>query len=142
MALDAEITALQQIPIFQGADPGSVRLLACLSDRVYIEEGEFLCHRGDPSDCVFIVLSGRVDFVLDGPSGRILLGEEGAGAVVGEVGILCDTPRSASVLAVTDIELLRLSRESFFRLMSDNPRFSLAVARELAHRLHRTVSSR
>lgn len=142
MALESEILALQQIPIFQGAEPGSMRLMACLSEEVFIEQGEFLCHGGDPSDSVFVVLSGEVEFLIENENGNRSLGREGAGAVVGEVGILCDSPRTVSVLALTDLVLLRLSRESFFRLMQDNARFSLAVARELAHRLQRTVANR
>lgn len=140
MALDSEVSALKQIPIFHGADPGSVRLLACLSDRVYVEAGGYLCHRGDASDSVFVVLSGEAEFLLEGPDGTRKLGQEGAGAVIGEVGVLCDRPRSTTVRAVNDLELLRLSRESFFRLMNDNPRFSLSVARELARRLRNTVA--
>ncbi|MCF4167332.1 cyclic nucleotide-binding domain-containing protein [Zavarzinia compransoris] len=141
MALESEISTLQETPNFRGTDAGSMRLLACLSDRVRLSTGETLCHGGDPSDAVYIVLNGDVEFVREGGDGLQRFGVDGPGAVIGEVGVLCDAERSLTVRAVSDLELLRLDRDSFFRLMHDKPDFSLAVARNLAMRL-RTEAAR
>ena len=69
---------------------------------------------------------------------RIELAKLGRGAIVGEIAILCDVPRTATVTSTGKTVTLRISKELFFRLIEEFPQIAVEVMRELAHRLENT----
>ena len=79
------------------------------------------------------------DVVVDGANGPIKVAEMGANAIVGEIAILCDIARTATVIARTEIEALRISKENFLKLLSDFPEMTIEVMRVLAQRLSHTT---
>jgi NTE family protein/lysophospholipid hydrolase len=100
--------------------------------------GDTLFRQGDAGDDVFIVVNGRlrVSVADDGVAdGRRVLEEVGRGQAVGEVGLLTGEPRAATVTAVRDSDLLRLSRASFDALLDRHPRPMMTIARAAAKRL-------
>jgi CRP-like cAMP-binding protein len=62
----------------------------------------------------------------------------GRNAIIGEIAILCDVPRTATVTAKTALEALRIDKETFFRLVTEFPLMAVEIMRELAHRLEKT----
>lgn len=130
MAIDQEVSLLQQSPIFQGVDPAKLRLLAVSADHVSFEPGERIYARGDTSDEVLFILSGEAETDEGYP----------LPAVVGHVGTLLRRPRPRSIRAKTRIEALRLDREGFVNLIQHCSAFSLAIMTELA-RLNDTLLS-
>ena len=62
----------------------------------------------------------------------------GRHAIVGEIAILCDVPRTATVNARTPLLTLRIDKETFFRLVNEFPQMAVEIMRELAHRLEKT----
>ena len=123
---------LAETPLLRGASPEALAQLLESAREVRLAAREWLFHDGDVGDRLFVVLSGRLHVV--GAEGR-LLREVGAGAVLGELGVLTGAPRSASARAVRDSRLLELDAGSFTRLVAADGAFALSVARELARQL-------
>jgi len=135
MDLDAEVKTIRTAPVFRGLDPSKMRLLACLSERLSFQKGEYVCRHGEASDAAYLILEGEVEFVVDTPRGEASLGRQGKGTMFGEVGLLCDRARYASARAVTPLSVIRITKESLLRMMHDNAPLSMAMARELAARV-------
>ena len=85
-----------------------------------------------------MILEGRADVLLTTPTGEIKVAELENNALVGEMGILSDTPRSATIMASEPTTALRIDRRVFLELLAQFPQMSLAVMRELARRLEQT----
>ena len=72
------------------------------------------------------------------PGGDIEVARLGRGDVVGEIAILCDVPRTATVSATEPVTVLKITKELFFRLINEFPQIAIEIMRELAARLERT----
>jgi len=106
---------------------------------VQLDGGRVLFREGDAGDDVYIVINGRLRVVATDVEGRErALEEVGRGQAVGEVSLLTGEPRSATVYAVRDSDLLRLSRAAFEELARLHPHAMLAIARAAAWRLRRS----
>ena len=139
MLLNDEVKMLQQVPLFAGVSPAKLKLLAFTSERVLYRTGEVLFLQGDVGDAAFVILSGRADILVDGPEGQIKVAEVGENAIVGEIAILCDVARTATVSAATEVEALRISKDNFVKHLVDFPEMTLEVVRVLADRLSQTT---
>jgi CRP-like cAMP-binding protein len=131
---------LRRVPFFSEMEPSKLKLLAFSSDRVSYMAGEDLFRQGDMGDAAYVLLTGKVDVLVDSPSGQIKLTEMSGNAIVGEIAILCDGVRTATVRASTSVEALRIGKEQFFKLMSDFPDVTIKVMRVLAERLTSTTT--
>jgi CRP-like cAMP-binding protein len=140
MLLNDEVRMLQQVPLFSGVSPAKLKLLAFTSDRVSYRADEVLFLQGDTGDAAFVILNGTADILVDSPKGQIKVAEVGENSIVGEIAILCDVARTATVRAHTQVEALRISKDNFFKLMADFPDMTLQVVRVLADRLHQTTA--
>ena len=140
MLLKEEVQMLRQVPLFAGVDPGKLKLLAFTSQRVSFGEGEVLFHQGDPGDAAYVILTGSADILTGSDNGLIKVAEVTRNAIVGEIAILCDGTRTATVRARNPVEALRIGKEQFLKLMSDNPEITIEVMRVLAERLSVTTT--
>jgi MFS family permease len=104
-----ELELLREIPIFSPLSPPVVEQLAARLISVQARAGEEIIRRGDQGDRFYIVGSGEVEVLLDGEPPR----REGAGSYFGEIALLRDVPRTATVRAATDVELFALDRDDF-----------------------------
>ncbi|MBX7145834.1 MAG: cyclic nucleotide-binding domain-containing protein [Alphaproteobacteria bacterium] len=138
MNLDQEVEALKRIKMFANIEASKLKLLAFASERVIFEPGEKLFSQGDMADAAYIVLEGHADIIIGPKDQQIKVHECGPNSLVGEVGILCDVPRTATILATTHLIALRISKDIFFQMIKDFPTFSIEIMRELAHRLEQT----
>lgn len=139
MSLDVEVEALKQVPLFRGIDPTKLRLLAFMSERIKFRAGERLCEQGERGDSAFIILSGEADIAVRTPTGEQRVAKVRQNDMVGEIAILIDVPRTASVIASSEVIALAVSKESFLKLMAHFPEMALEVTRVLAQRLERTT---
>lgn len=139
MTLDSEVDALRRVPLFRGIDATKLRLLAFISDRTRFAPGERLCNQGDEGDSAFIILDGEAEVRVATPDGEKAVARLGRHSIVGEIAILCDVPRTASVVAAADLDVLTVSKDDFLRLLKEFPDMSLEVMRTLAQRLERTT---
>lgn len=135
MALTVEVSRLRQIPMFSGVDTGKLKLLAFAGETIACVKGEVLFRQGEPSDAVYVVLDGEVDISRESGGTRIHLNRLGAGQIIGEIGVLCDRTRTATVEAAADLQLLRIEKSVFLDFVRELPQLSLAIIRELSERL-------
>ena len=138
MDINTEVRVLQMVPMFKDVELARLKLLAFASERLSFGQGELLFERGDPSDSAFVILNGTAEVRLTTPTGPLVVAKIGQNAIVGEMGVIRDAPRSATVAAATDLVALRISREVFIGMIREFPSMSLAMMRDLAERLEAT----
>ena len=114
-----------------------LRLMRFTSERLEYRSGDELFHQGDYGDAAYIILEGEADVLVDTPKGAVKV--ETLGKNIGEIAILCDVPRTATVVAHGDLETLRVSKDGFFHLVTQFPQVGLEVMSGLATKLHRTT---
>lgn len=111
-------TVFDNLEIFQGLNSREIRQLLRASEPVSFGAGETLFDEGDPADAMYLVESGELEVrTSSGVDDDVVLAQLGAGSVVGEMSILeGDTKRSASVIALCDVQAFRLTRDAFQKL--------------------------
>jgi CRP-like cAMP-binding protein len=136
--LEEEVELLRRIPLFAKVEPSRLKLLAFTSERVTYEAGQEICRQGDIGDAAYLVISGVAEILVDTPTGRIKIAELSKNALVGEIAIINDVPRTATVLAGSEVEALRITKDHFLRLVAEFPQIAIEIMRVLATRLSRT----
>ena len=137
MTLETEVQSLRQVPMFRDIDLARLKLLAFTSERINFAKGEKFFSQGDAADAAYVILQGKVDVTLESGNGTIKVAELGQNALVGEMGILSDSPRSATVVSAGSTTALRIDKRVFLELLSQFPQMSIAVMRELVSRLEK-----
>jgi predicted acylesterase/phospholipase RssA/CRP-like cAMP-binding protein len=122
--------------LFDAADPAALAELEADAEWVSLRGGETLFRLGDPGDAAYIVVSGRLRAV-DDTAGERTLSDIGVGETVGEMALLTSDRRSATVYAVRDSLLARLSAEVFHRLIERHPYVLQRISGLLIQRLRR-----
>ena len=102
-----------------------------------VKEGTLIFQEGDKADGLFVIKRGQVGIRL----GNRTLAELSANSIFGEMALIDDAPRSATAVAMTDVELVPISEKQFLFLVSQTPFFALKVMRVLARRLRTTSKS-
>jgi CRP-like cAMP-binding protein len=141
MSLTKDVEVLRNIPLFAKVDPAKLKLLAFTSDRLHYASGDALFQQGDNGDAAYVILEGEADVLVDTPQGALKVATLGKNDIIGEIAILCDVPRTATVVAHGDLETLRVSKEGFFHLVTQFPQVGLEVMSEIATKLHRTTQA-
>lgn len=140
MSLDQEVEVLRRIPLFANIDPAKLKLLAFASQRMTYKPGAALFRQGDPGDAAYIVIEGSAEVVVgNGNGGELVVAEIARNQIVGEIAILCDVPRTATIRARDGLTALKITKEVFLRLMRDFPDIGMEVLRTLAQRLEHTT---
>jgi CRP-like cAMP-binding protein len=91
-------------------------------------------------DSAYVIIQGDAEVRISSDAGEIPIATLSAGDFVGEIAILCDTPRTATVSAVTEVKALRIRKEPFFELLHQFPEMAVEMTRLLAERLTRTTA--
>lgn len=140
MLLKDEVGMLRRVPLFAGVEPSKLKLLAFTSDRVSYNAGQTLFNQGDEGDAAYVILSGTADILVDSAAGPIKVAEAEPNSIVGEIAILCDVSRTATVRATSQLETLRIRKEDFLRLLKEFPEMTVEILRVLADRLSHTTA--
>jgi CRP/FNR family cyclic AMP-dependent transcriptional regulator len=130
---------LRGVSIFADLDAGAIAALERAAEVRPYREGAVIVSQEEPGDSLFVLVRGRVKVVLYGQSGRevILSIFKTPGDFFGEMSLLDDQPRSATVIASAPSRLLTLSRGAFQAHIAAHPRTALRVLTELSRRLRR-----
>ena len=136
--LQEDVDLLRNVPLFRNLDAAKLKLLAFTSERLTYSAGESLFNQGDSGDTAYVIVQGEADIIIDTPAGPITVGTVKQNDWVGEIAILCDVPRTATITAKSKLITLRSSKDVFFQLVMQFPQMSVEVMRELAFRLERT----
>ncbi len=109
----------------------------------HLAAGEVLVHQGEPGDSMFIVINGRLCIVNDAkPGSERIIGDVVRGETVGEFALLTGEPRSATVFAVRDSDLVCLTRANLEELIDVYPRIVLQMTRSIIRRSQEQIARR
>jgi CRP/FNR family transcriptional regulator, cyclic AMP receptor protein len=98
---------------------------------LHLAPGDFLFREGDKGDKMYVLLEGEIEILL----GDFALETVGQGALIGEMALIDDSPRTASVVAKTSCRLAEIDRRRFHFLVQQTPHFATHVMKTLADRL-------
>jgi CRP-like cAMP-binding protein len=138
--LSNEVELLRRVPLFSGIDPSRLKLLAYTSDVVTYRPGQVLFRKGDVGDAAYVIINGDAEVSVPASSGDIVVAQLHDGDFLGEIAILCDTPRTATITAKGELKALRIRKEPFFQLLHQFPEMAVEMTRLLAERLTKTTA--
>ncbi len=125
---------MRGVPVFTGLSRENRDRLAALGTNVVLAAGEWLLREGDAADVMYVIRSGRLDVLVEGPP-ETLVRTLRRGDVVGELALLHAGRRTASVRARRDSVLLEVSRAQFEALVRQEPGFAVGLTRALGAQL-------
>jgi NTE family protein len=134
MASTGTAAFLRRVPVLSGLDDELLSRLAEQVATVSVRAGEWLVREGDVADSLYVIRSGRLEVIAEGPPETVIRILR-RGAVLGELALLTEEVRSASVRARRDSELLKLGRRQFEDLISDAPGFALGLTHAMGAQL-------
>jgi CRP-like cAMP-binding protein len=130
--MDEKTATIAALPIFGGLDSRSLDAVAALARIVTVPAGTVLLREGEPADSFYVIASGTVHVERDGQ----FVVSMSAGGFLGEVALLEDSERTASVTCATDCELVRFGRHEFGRVIATFPDVRARVEAAVARRPH------
>jgi CRP/FNR family transcriptional regulator, cyclic AMP receptor protein len=128
---DRKIELLSHVPLFSGCSKKELRKIAGIADEIDLREGKVLTRQGAPGREFFVILEGTVDVVRDGKT----INELGAGEFFGELALISNIPRTATVTATSPIRALVVVDRDFRRLLKDDVTVAVKVLGTMAERM-------
>ncbi|MFN8111730.1 MAG: Crp/Fnr family transcriptional regulator [Solirubrobacterales bacterium] len=133
------VDLLARVPLLSGLEPGELERIAQVAIPRSFPKGARVFHEGDTSDACYVIRSGEVRVTREHPDGRaIALATLGPGELVGELAMIDGGVRSASVEALTDVDLLAVSATDMRGLLERNAQITAKLVVALTKRLRET----
>jgi CRP-like cAMP-binding protein len=127
-----KILFLKSVPLFERIPSEELAGVAQIVQTAQFERGERFIRQGDEGDCLYVIVDGEVDVVIDG-IGQV--GHIGHKNIIGETAILSGNPRNANCIAATSLTVLKLARDDFWELMDERPEIATGIIRVLVDQL-------
>ncbi|HEY4162741.1 MAG TPA: ion transporter [Dongiaceae bacterium] len=124
--------AVARVPLFAGLDATRVASIARLLKPQIVPERQAIVRRGEPADAMFFLMDGEVEVEVQPHPVRLAKGQ-----FFGEIGLLLDTTRTATVTALTESRMLVLDRSDFGRLMAQHPDLKARIEKIAEERIRR-----
>ena len=128
---DKKVELLSRVPLFSGCSKKELRQIASIADEIDFRPGKMLIRQGAPGREFFVLLEGTVDIVRDGK--KII--ELGAGEFFGELALLSNIPRTATVTTTSPVRALVVVDRDFRRLLKDDVNVAVKVLGTMAERM-------
>lgn len=128
---NAKIDLLKRVPLFSGCSKAELRALASNADEIDLRAGTVLTREGRPGREFFVIVDGSAKVT----KGKRKLTEVGAGDWFGEIALLTNVPRTATVTATTPIRVLVLTSRAFKGVVESMPSVALKVLASVGERL-------
>lgn len=128
---DAKVELISRVPLFARCSKKELRMIANLADQIEWPEGKTLIKEGRPGSEFFILIEGTASVSQGGSKLRDLL----AGDWAGEIALISDVPRTATVVTTSPIRALVMTRGGFSQLMTDSPSIAAKVLAGLGERV-------
>ena len=128
---DTKVQALKRAPLFEGFSKKELVELARVTEDLEVAAGDVLCKEGETGQEFFVIVDGETDITSKGKR----VAARGGGDFVGEIALLEDTTRTATVTAKTPLRVFVLTGQDFRRLVRENPGVEQKVMRALARRV-------
>ena len=136
MAQDENKAFLKRVPLFSGLTDSQIERLAAGSVRRNFPKGRTIVAEGEPSQSLYILLSGRAKVQRSDTEGKeVILSVLGSGECFGEMSLIDDAPRSASVITLESSDFMSIAKESFKSVLMTSPEISLRIMKGLVKRL-------
>jgi CRP/FNR family transcriptional regulator, cyclic AMP receptor protein len=136
--LAEETDLLRKIPMFAKMETSKLKLLAFASEIVSFDDGDIVFHSGDSADYAYVIMEGAVDIITETDAGPVVTDTLLQNQLIGELGILNNTPRIATLVANGNLRGMKITAEMFFRILRENSEVSLDVIRILSNKLARS----
>jgi len=133
---DAKVELLKRVPLFSGCSKKEIGEIARLADEIDVREGTVLTREGDSGREFFVLVEGAADVRRNGRKVNAM----GSGDFFGEIALVSDRPRTATVTATTPARLLVVTDRAFRDLMRNMPSIQLKVLNAVVDRLPAEVS--
>jgi CRP/FNR family transcriptional regulator, cyclic AMP receptor protein len=127
---DAKTELISRAPIFSQCSKGELQEIAAIADEIDIAEGKELTTEGSPGREFFVIIDGTASVAQDGKQ----INDLGPGDFFGEVALVKDTPRTATVTATSPVRALVVTRQNFKRLIDRQPDIERTVLKALVDR--------
>ena len=127
---DVKTKLISKVPLFANCSKGELQEIAAIADEIDIGEGKELTTEGSPGREFFVIIEGTASVAQDGDE----INNLGAGDFFGEVALVKDTPRTATVTATSPVRALVVTRQSFKRLIEHQPDIERTVLKALVDR--------
>jgi CRP-like cAMP-binding protein len=138
LSTDAKHRLLARGSLFAGLEPAQLDEIAAATRIQKLAKRDELFHKGDEGSQVYVVVSGRLKALATSLEGDdVVFNILGPGEVFGEIALLGETPRTATVAAIEPCELLVIDRRDFLALLRRHPEAAIGLLRVLALRLKR-----
>jgi HEAT repeat protein len=142
LSLMERILFLRRVPLFADLPPSDLKQVAAIANESFCPDGETLAVQGEPGDEMYIIVSGEVRVLTAAGDGlEVEVARRKPGEYVGEMAIISQEPRMASLVAAGDARMLCIDQKSFEGLLRERPEISLAVMRVLCARLKEVPSA-
>ncbi|MEO8206695.1 MAG: cyclic nucleotide-binding domain-containing protein [Chthoniobacterales bacterium] len=130
---------LQKLKAFANFQPAEMDLISSVSDVEDFKKGDLIVKEGESGDCMYVILSGKVQIYSDSEGKHVHLGDLTTGFFFGELALVDTAPRSASVIAEEDGQFLKIAQTTIGVLAGASPRAAIkllvAIGHSLANRL-------
>ena len=136
MAVVVSSAMLRSVPLFASFPDEQLRTLVTVVTRRSAPRGSVIMAAGDQIDSLYIVISGRLKVMMGDSEGKeVILSLIGPGEFFGEMGLIDDSPRSASVVTIEPCELLCVTKRDFKKCLAESAEMAASVMRGLVRRL-------
>jgi len=133
MTLDEDMRLLSGVELFRGFSREQLRLMAFGAETISLAAGRKLYVEGAPADCAFVVALGEVALYRTVGGAQHTISVERRGAILGQFALIADGERLTGALAQTDVQVIRLGRSMFLKVLEEYP--------DLAVILHRRITA-
>ena len=127
---DVKTKLISGVPLFAQCSKGELQKIAAIADEIDIAEGKELTTEGSPGREFFVIIEGTASVAQDGDQ----INNLGSGDFFGEVALVKDTPRTATVTATSPVRALVVTRQNFKRLIEQQPDIERTVLKALVDR--------
>ena len=138
--MSTAVELLSELPLFQPLSASEREALAAILEECQFKKGEFIFQYGEPGESAYIVRSGEAEiFIEDNTGNRMLLEVVTPGKYFGELSLLDRGSRTASVIAIEDVEAFRLDYKDLESFLLQNPKAAVHVLHVMGKRLRKDV---
>ena len=138
MDLAEETDLLRKISMFAKMETSRLKLLAFASEIVSFQDGDIVFNSGDSADYAYVIMDGAVDIITGTDGGRAVIDTLRQNQLIGELGLLNNNPRNATLVANGNLQAMKITAEMFFRILRENSEVALDVIRMLSDKLDRS----
>jgi len=128
---DEKVRLISRVPLFAECSQAELARIAAIATQIELPRGEVLLKQGERADDFFVLVKGSADV----RRGKVHLGTLKAGDFAGEIALLSDTPRTATVTTTSPVTALRATRKGFSELLKTSPAIQKKVLVALANRV-------